>query len=359
MKLAGDFKENNLDFLRLIFAGIVVGFHTGILTGIASLAFLARYCSPHFAVRGFFVISGLLIYRSYTRSSSVRSYFDKRLRRIYPAYAAVVLTAAAVLPLLSPVFPWRTYGIAFWKYLGANLLFLNFLAPNLPGVFAGNSLQAVDGALWTIKIEVAFYLCVPAIYYFARKFGTAKVVGLLFGLSCLWKYAFWQIAVLHPAHQIWHKLDVQIPAQMMYFCAGILLFLYFDKLRQQVLPVSVIAVAALIADHIWRRQVFDVLWICGFVLVCGFVRYLGNFSKYGDFSYGVYIVHWPILQCMIWFKLTKMAPAAFLALEIVLVFSGSLLMWHLVEKRFLASGSHYKRSASTVEAKVRTPANAG
>ncbi|MGB8845336.1 MAG: acyltransferase family protein, partial [Terracidiphilus sp.] len=139
MRLTADFKENNLDLLRLLFAVIVVLFHTSALTGITGLAVLGEYCNPHFAVRGFFVISGLLIYRSYTRSTSIRSYLEKRVRRIYPAYFVVVVGAAAFLPLLTLGFPAYIYGGAFWKYLGANLLFLNFLAPNLPGVFTTNA----------------------------------------------------------------------------------------------------------------------------------------------------------------------------------------------------------------------------
>lgn len=355
MRLAADFKENNLDFLRLLFAEIVVLFHTGVITGIAGLAPLGVYCNPHFAVRGFFVISGLLIYRSYTRSSSLRSYFDKRLRRIYPAYFTVIVLAATVLPLLSPEFPGHTYGAAFWKYLGANLLFLNFLAPSLPGVFTSNPMQAVDGALWTLKIEVVFYLSVPLIHYFCARFGTKRIIGTIFGLSCLWKYAFWQLSVLQPSRTIWEKLDVQIPSQMAYFCAGILLLIYFEKLREHVLLVSAIAVSALVVDHVMHGEMLDVLWISGFVLVCGFIRYMGNFAKYGDFSYGVYIVHWPILQCMIWFKLTRLAPAAFLALVIVFVLAGSFLMWHLVEKRFLASSSHYRHAPGEADKKPRTP----
>ena len=354
MRLTADFKENNLDLLRLLFALIVVLYHTSGLTGVQGLALLGEYCSPHFAVHGFFVISGLLIYRSYTRSTSIRSYLEKRVRRIYPAYFVVVVGAAALLPLLSPGFPAQTYGGAFWKYLGANLLFLNFLATNLPGVFAANPMQqAVNGALWTLKIEVVFYLCVPLIHNLCRRFGTKAAIGTIFALSCLWKVAFWQLALHDPSRPIWDRLDVQIPSQMTYFCAGILLLTYFEKLRNHGLIVSVITACVFLADHFWGREFLDVFWISGFVLVCGFCRYLGNFVKYGDFSYGVYIVHWPILQCMVFFKLTQLNPLIFLFLALVLVFAASFLMWHLVEKRFLAASSHYKRAPVKVSEVVK------
>ncbi len=355
MRLTADFKENNLDLLRLLFAVIVVLFHTSALTGITGLAVLGEYCNPHFAVRGFFVISGLLIYRSYTRSTSIRSYLEKRVRRIYPAYFVVVVGAAAFLPLLTLGFPAYIYGGAFWKYLGANLLFLNFLAPNLPGVFTTNAMQAVNGALWTLKIEVVFYLCVPLIHNLCRRFGTKATVGVIFALSCLWKVAFWQLALHDPSRPIWDKLDVQIPSQMAYFCGGILLLTYFEKLRNHGLIISVITACVFLADHFWGREFLDVFWISGFVLVCGFCRYLGNFAKYGDFSYGVYIVHWPILQCMVFFGLPRLNPLIFLSLALVLVFAASFLMWHLVEKRFLTASSHYRRAPANASKAVTVP----
>lgn len=353
MRLTADFKENNLDVLRLFFASTVVLFHTSALSGLAALAPLGVYCNPSFAVRGFFVISGLLIYRSYTRSSTVRSYLEKRVRRIYPAYFVIVVGAAILLPLFSPQFPIHTYGFGFWKYLGANLVFLNFLAPNLPGVFTSNELQAVNGALWTLKIEVVFYLSVPIIYRLSKRFGTNLTIGTIFVLSCIWRYTFWWLSQVDPSRTIWQKLDVQIPSAIAYFCAGILLLIHLDKLRDHVLLVGVIAACAFAADLLWGREVLDLISISGFVLICGFWRYLGNFAKFGDFSYGVYIVHWPILQCMIWWHLVSQNAGAFLGLALTFVFVASFFMWHLVEKRFLATGSHYKEAPAEASPTVR------
>jgi len=54
----------------------------------------SRYLSSEFAVKAFFAVSGYLIFRSYEASSFSADYFEKRARRIYPAYAAVVLICA-------------------------------------------------------------------------------------------------------------------------------------------------------------------------------------------------------------------------------------------------------------------------
>ncbi len=330
-------------------------FHIHALTNLPAFAFFDTFLSPHFAVRGFFVISGMLIYRSYTRSSSVSSYMEKRVRRIYPAYFTVVVLAAIVLFLLSTAPKSQYFGFAFWKYLGANLIFLNFLAQTLPGLFDTHINGAVNGALWTLKIEVAFYLFVPVIYYLCRRFGTRMLMVVIFCLSCIWKYGFALLDSIYSSRHflasegsrsIFAKLEVQFPAQLAYFCAGILLLLYFDKLKAHFLSISLITAAFYLTDHFLTGETFDIFWISGLVFVFGFWRYFGNFSKYGDFSYGVYIVHWPILQALITLGFTKLNPIAFFGLSLISITMSAFLLWHLVEKRFLASSSHYLQAST-------------
>jgi len=349
-----DFSKNNLDCLRLILAAIVVLFHVAALTNLPAFSLFGKYCSPHFAVRSFFVISGLLIYRSYMRSSTLSSYYSKRVRRIYPAYFTVIVVAAFTLWTLSSVSISRYFfSLEFWKYLGANLLFLNFAAPSLPGVFTLNSISAVDGALWTLKIEVAFYIFVPVIHWLCMRFGTKKTIFAIGVLSAIWKYGFEWLARLHnaaipvgeePARNLYAKLAVQFPAQFVYFAAGILLLLFFDKLKSHFALIAAITAVVFSSDQFLTHDSLDVLWITGIVMIFGFWKYFGNFSKYGDVSYGVYIVHWPILQVLIHFGLAAYSPALFFAVAISSVGLASFLLWHFVEKRFLATSSHYRNA---------------
>lgn len=355
MKRSTDFNKNNLDCLRLILASIVAFFHVYALSGIPAFSAFDKYLSPHFAVSSFFVISGLLIYRSYTRSSSLRSYFEKRVRRIYPGYFSVIVFAALGLYLMSTLPASRYFGIEFWKYLGANLLFLNFLGPSLPGVFTSNNLSAVNGALWTLKIEVLFYLFVPILHYLCKRFGTKKTMATIFAFSCIWKYGFALLDALYGSagiyaadhsRSIYAKMEVQFPAQVAYFTAGILLLLYFDKLKPHFRVIACTVAAFYLLDQFITRDILDIFWISGLVFVFGFWRYFGNFSKYGDFSYGVYIVHWPILQTIIALGLGKLHPAIFIVLTLSLIALTSILLWKLVESRFLATSSHYREGSA-------------
>lgn len=347
-RLRADFDQNNLDFVRLILASVVAFYHLSVLTQLPAFAPLGVYLSPHFAVRAFFVISGILVYRSYTRSSTLRSYFQKRVRRIYPAYFTVIVLSALLLCSLSILPAFQYFGRGFFKYLAANLLFLNFVAPSLPGVFTQNYMSAVNGALWTLKIEVIFYLMVPPLAILARRFGTAKVLFATSALSLFWKFGFRWLDAIHTAsspgsRSLYSEMEVQFPGQMIYFCAGILILTYFDRLRTHALTFIPITLACFCVDHFMHDDYLDVLWISGFVLIFGFWFFLGNFAKYGDMSYGVYIVHWPIIQVLVALGFTRLHPALFLPLAVVLLFSLSFLMWHVVEKRFLARRSHYRQ----------------
>jgi peptidoglycan/LPS O-acetylase OafA/YrhL len=335
----------------LILASVVALFHVNALTGIPAFSWFDRYLSAPFAVRSFFVISGMLIYRSYTRSSSLSSYLEKRVRRIYPAYFTVVTLAAVALCMVSTVPLVSYFGAEFWQYLGANLLFLNFVSPVLPGLFFDHINPAVNGALWTLKIEVIFYLSVPILHLLCRKLGTKKVMAAVFAISCAWKYGFGYLAQMDAARHlnlgenyrsIYAQLEVQFPAQLAYFSAGILLLLYFDKLKYHFRTIAAITAALYLVDHWLTGGRLDIFWISGLVFAFGFWRYFGNFSKYGDFSYGVYIVHWPILQVLITLGATRLAPGAFLALSLSLIALTAFLLWHLVESKFLASSSHYR-----------------
>ena len=135
-------KENSFDFFRLLFAFSVFVAHFGILTSHK----IAWYpISSAMGVGGFFIISGFLITRSYYRSRSLADYTVKRIRRIVPAYMLVVIACAVFLSFLTSL-SWQEYFTSkeFFKYLSANISFLNFIQPTLPEVFTNNLLPYIN-----------------------------------------------------------------------------------------------------------------------------------------------------------------------------------------------------------------------
>lgn len=334
--------NNNFNLVRLVLAAMVVIYHAVILTRgpsdpcAASLSLLAEL-----GVQGFFVVSGYLVWLSLERSSSLGVYVEKRARRLVPAYASVILICAAAALLLSPEA--RSDLRAVGAYIGWNLLFLNFLHPDLPGVFTQNPFSEVNGALWTLKIEVMFYLVLPVLAWVLKRAGKARWVALLvlYASAEIWR-ASWESYAREWSSAL--EVSRQLPGQMSFFIVGIALACWRENFSwRSMLPVIGLILTTLSIAIPAAESVRPLGW--GIVVVwlaVGFVR-LPNAAAFGDLSYGLYIVHFPIIQ-------TAMAVGLFAenwwlgaAASITSSLVAALLLWHLVEKPALRADSAYRR----------------
>lgn len=339
--LGAGLKLNNFDFLRFLFAVIVFLVHSYALSAAEGPGQLSTLLSSAIAVKSFFVVSGYLIFMSYENTTDINRYFTKRLRRIYPAYFSIIL----ICTLLGSVF--STYSFSdYWslsvlKYICANLVFLNFLQPNLPGLFEGNTFQAVNGALWTLKIEVMFYLFVPFAVMAFRRFGRLRVLFLLYIASVVYSLIVLEIA-RRTGVGAFLELQRQLPGQLTYFIAGATGYYYFEYLSKRAVWLVVLALVAF-ALSAWLPWLAVEPLAIGILVVyfaCIF-PYLGNFGKYGDFSYGIYIVHFPILQIFVSYGLFKSSPWMALCLSGLLILTVAVFFWNFIEKPFLRKSSHY------------------
>lgn len=338
----GRLQRNNFDLLRFGLAAIVVFVHVSDLSALPELRWIAAVLSSKMAVNAFFVVSGFLVFMSYDKSTTLARYAEKRARRLYPAYFVAIMLGALLLVTVSTT-PSAYFGWAWVKYVAANLLFLNFLAPTLPGVFESNAFQAVNGALWTLKVEVMFYFSVPLIAWLFR-FGRARVLVSIYALSVV--YALTMERLGRPT------AAVQLPGALSFFVAGAGVYYYLPLFEAKVKALVTVAVAVLLAGHFLPLGALYPAALGVVVCFLALFGYAGNFGRYGDFSYGLYIVHFPIIQTLIHSGLFKEHPYAATALSAGLAFIGAVLMWHLIEKRFLARSSHY------VQATVETPSAA-
>ena len=84
-------KINNFNFLRLCFALFVIITHSFPITGALEkyeplINFTKGQLSFSFlGLKGFFVISGFLIYKSFERSNNIYEFLFKRILRVFPA----------------------------------------------------------------------------------------------------------------------------------------------------------------------------------------------------------------------------------------------------------------------------------
>src|SRR5271154_4636955 len=105
-------RRNNLDFVRLFLAILVIFSHSYPL-GLGTeknepfmLATNGQITGGSIAVDCFFILSGFLIAHSFIYSNSLLDYFRKRVFRIYPAFIVAMLFGALLIaPIAGAVWP--------------------------------------------------------------------------------------------------------------------------------------------------------------------------------------------------------------------------------------------------------------
>jgi peptidoglycan/LPS O-acetylase OafA/YrhL len=324
-------RDNNFDALRLVFASMVVLYHIGILSQASSLAW-SQGISASFAVQAFFVVSGFLVTMSFENSSSIKSYISKRLRRIAPAYIAVVIGAALGLSAISTL-PLGEYfaNRELWRYIAFNLVLSNFSAPDLPGVFQSNFMSAVNGSLWTIKIEVAFYCIVPFVVWATRRAGAFKVLTTIFIASTIWRVGF-NAAAIATGMDIYGRLAKQLPGQMCFFSGGA--WAYYRTRRGNSIS-GLVAAAGVIVYALsdgWFHDLSAPLAVTAIVYWAAVAGpRLPSVAKHGDFSYGVYLYHFPLIQTFIALGLFQWSPLTGWMATVTFVVFCAVISWKFVE----------------------------
>jgi len=330
--------RNNFDFIRFILSFTVILAHIIDLSQHPSLTFLRPFFDSNIAVTGFFIISGFLISKSYISTNNVKQYFIKRANRLLPGYLFTVFCGAIFLSFTS-ILPLQQYFLSsdLYKYLFYNITFQNFLHPCLPGVFLNNHQCAVNGALWTIKVEVGFYIIIPFLIYIINKVPKKLFLFIFIYLAALaYKYIcsyYYQVT----GNKLFDILSHQLPAFMAYFVSGMAMHYYLPKFIQHKKYLLLIALPVFILEYYFSLEILKplALTIIVFYVAYGF-PFLNNFGKYGDFSYGTYIYHFPIIQlCITLGFFEKYNPFLIAVCIIITVLIMAVLSWNLLEKRFI------------------------
>lgn len=347
---------NNFDLLRLLASFQVVYFHAvwhlRIGFGDAGKAF--NHVFDFFpGVPIFFVISGFLISKSYERSSSLRSYARNRFLRIYPALwvsFAASLALLGVVGLLGAAFV-ATPQFAAWVV--AQLTFAQVYSPAHLRQFG---IGTLNGSLWTIPVELGFYVAVPIVYLALRRLSRLAGDLLLAGVA-LASYTIWWAATNHPGHDsvLWLKMLLVSSVPYFYmFLFGVLLHRNFARVRRlfegKVLFWTagyiglMLAIDALFGPS--RKTSFPLvlashLGLAGFTMSFAFSgQWLSERVLRGnDISYGLYIYHMLVVNLFVHYGAVGRARHAVLAVALSLAVA--TLSWRLVESPAL----RLKRSA--------------
>lgn len=336
--------DNNFHLLRLVFASLVAVYHLIVLSNVAAwqgIAWLAGY-GAEIGVQGFFVLSGFLVYGSYERSGSLRLYAEKRVRRLYPAYFTVVTGCALAALIASPEARADLGAVA--RYWGWNVAFLNFMEPELPGLFQANRFHEVNGALWTLKIEVMFYLALPVLAWLLAKAGRWRwhVIAAIYVGAELWRFAFEYLAVQNN-QPLLAAFARQLPGQVSFFITGVALWLARDRIdwgQAGGAGFVLLAVSFLLPGGEPLRALG--LGAVSLWLATG-VKVRLNAAKWGDLSYGLYILHFPVIQTIAAAGAFAASPWLAAAGAVAASIALALGMWWAVERPFLRADSAYRR----------------
>jgi peptidoglycan/LPS O-acetylase OafA/YrhL len=342
-------RRNNFDLIRLLAALQVLLWHGAAhlhintqIQGLMDVLF-------HFqGVPVFFTISGFLISYSWQRSrGQLRGYIRNRMLRIYPALWVCTIFTVILLGYFGKI----SSGADVAKWLLAQLTFFQF--------YVSDSLRAwgvghPNGSLWSIAVELQFYVLLPLILWVMQRLGRRLYQALwllgLFGFSLWFKNSFEPSLVASPMVQ---KLaGVTVFHSLHFFVTGILIFLFFDKLKKILEEKALwwlagyVLYVALFSETYginWYQNPYDtslggllantLLSLMTISLAFSFKNTSEKLLHGQDISYGLYIYHMPLVN--VWLSIGWSGALWHWLLLIGTSVGLAWASWHWVEAKAL------------------------
>ena len=336
----------NISELRLIFAGSVVLSHAASLLGGDSQYWLRVILNSEAAVQGFFILSGYLVCGSYDRLRSPRAFYTRRLLRLYPAYAVAVLLFITLGIAQALWLGNRVHWAELPSYLAANLTTLNFLKHDVGGVFAANPIDVVNGALWSIKVELMFYASLPLLFWIGRRASFLALSAALIIAGVLW----WP--VLNWAGAMWGivpplSFKFQLPGQIHFFALGMALFARSRGYIALPALIALIAGALVLLAFLGEgREAANAFILVMLIAIVSAMPQIPDIFRGQDISYGIYLCHFPLIQLLIAAGAGQLPFPLYLGIVVVLSILYGLASWRWIERRALAG----KKPASPLPA---------
>ncbi len=340
-------RKNNLDFLRLIFASFVIVTHSYSITGIQECDWLCQVSKNQLGlswlgVKGFFIISGFLIFQSLTRSKNLEDYYWKRGLRLFPALLVVLLATVVLASFVyeNEATPYL-FNSSVWSYVPKNLTLYN-LQYGIEGVFENNPLNsAINGSLWTISYEFTMYMLLSLLFLIKKRERVIKILLTLSVAILILVNLINTVFYVDAFNFITRGVPILNGALLLdlgtYFIAGSFLAAFkFDKHKHvnTIVYASLLILLISIPLNFFSLVKYITLpaLIIGFGLKSTpFINNIGN--RLGDLSYGIYIYGFPVQQALVYFFELDYLQLMFLSLPIS--FFLAYLSWHLVEVKAL------------------------
>jgi peptidoglycan/LPS O-acetylase OafA/YrhL len=343
--------RNNFDLIRLLAALQVLIYHAFEHFHLRGQnAFLDSFISIiHYfpGVPIFFSISGFLIYWSFERNSdNLKQYIINRLLRIYPALWFCLTLTLFALFYFNIIHSGNIFSKQFILWLGCQISFLQFWTPD---ILRSYGLSNPNGNLWTITVELQFYILVPILFYIIKKINTksAKNIALI-GIALVSYGTNQFLSRNYDSETMVFKLGaVWLLPYLFYFILGILLYKNFNALKKILEGKALYWLAAyssysFIFSHTlgcygisyWQNPIGLVSVVLLIILTISAAFTANDWSKNmlrgNDFSYGIYIYHGVVLNVLVQMQYNN----SFLHLFVLTIISAALsfLSWKWIEK---------------------------
>jgi peptidoglycan/LPS O-acetylase OafA/YrhL len=293
----------------------------------------------------FFAISGFLIFSSYHRRQDLQIYCKNRFLRLYPGlWFSFLLTLVILISFQIIKFQNLLNSSTIFWIIGQVTCF-QFYTPDL---LRGYGLGNPNGSLWTIAVELQFYVFVPILYKCFSKVKIEKnyILVILMLLSILLN-VFLSPSV--ESNSLLGKIaGVTLFPYLFYFLLGALTFLNYNKLFKYIEGKAVLAGIFYFFFYFVFSQIcklyYPSYWpnIFGLVNIFLLVWFLFAFTfsasglsqkilKGNDISYGLYLYHGIILNFFIHIhaQLTMSVFVIYILLSLIFGF----LSWKIVEQK--------------------------
>ena len=321
------------------------------MRAVAVLAVLAFHAS-HIVLPGgfigvdvFFVLSGYLITQVLLRPMeekrfSIREFYRRRIRRLYPALFTV-LAFTLVMGLI--FFPPTLLKELVKSQFFTTLFLSNFAFARETGYF---DLQAELKPLlhtWSLGVEEQFYLLFPPILYVLHRWARRLLWPALFALA-IWSLWFSQTRLTgHPEVSFFFPTSRAFELLIGALCVGIDRRFSLPAIAQKILSLAGLTTLAISFIVITEESPFPGL--LGLLPCLGAAALLispkgwGNrvlswspLVWVGDISYSLYLWHWPLL---IFTRFVFPDSPWIIALALILSVGLAWLSWRYIETPFL------------------------
>lgn len=325
-------RQNNFDFLRLLFSSLVILSHSFPLTNQPEILILLNQhvTLGEISVQAFFVMSGYLIFTSMKSSKSLLNYFWKRCIRLFPGLFIMLLLTIIYLPFLnSEILKQEDY----YTYL-PNCLSLFFIQHRIANVFVNNPYPfAINGSLWSLSYEFLMYIYIGFLFVF-RGFKYLKFIVIpsffIFYIFHLFSSDFLKYYMLHL-----HIESLQFYRLATFFMAGACLtYFKINALQNKYVLLIMFTLFVLSIKFEFYNEtapfIFTLLLI---PFAISYHKRLQIPKYFGDISYGVYIYGFIVQQSIMYFLNLKAFPL--FITSIIITYTFAYFSWHYIEKKAL------------------------